>query len=104
MTFLQDDRCLLASCFHQKVEDHIAREKQKNQGLIQITSAYFTHAKGGADTHAQSVHGRRAADTRQARNLIEVLLLDVRIVLASATTANQLLYREDLNGRMFIVA
>lgn len=44
--FLQDDRCLLASCFHQKVENHIAREKQNNQGLIQITRAYFTQTKG----------------------------------------------------------
>ena len=48
--FLQDDRCLLASCFHQKVENHIAREKQNNQGLIQITRAYYTQTKGEEPT------------------------------------------------------
>ena len=48
--FFQDDRCLLASCFHQKVENHIAREKQKNQGLIQITRAYYTQTKGEEPT------------------------------------------------------
>jgi ParB family transcriptional regulator, chromosome partitioning protein len=42
----QDDRCLSASCFREKVDTHIARQKQNTAGLIQITRAYYTNAKG----------------------------------------------------------
>jgi len=44
--FQDDDRCLLASCFHKKVEAHIARQKQNIEGLIQITRAHYTNGKG----------------------------------------------------------
>ena len=44
--FQDDDRCLSASCFHQKVEAHIARQKQNIEGLIQITRAHYTNGKG----------------------------------------------------------
>jgi ParB family transcriptional regulator, chromosome partitioning protein len=44
--FPQDDRCLLATCFREKVDAHIARQKQNIEGLIQITRAYYTNGKG----------------------------------------------------------
>jgi ParB family chromosome partitioning protein len=44
--FAQDDRCMDASCFKSKVDAHIASQKQHTDGLIQITRAYYTNAKG----------------------------------------------------------
>lgn len=44
--FSQDDRCMDAECFKSKVDAHIAIQKQKTDGLIQITRAYYTNAKG----------------------------------------------------------
>ncbi len=44
--FAQDDRCMDAECFKSKVDAHIAIQKQKTDGLIQITRAYYTNAKG----------------------------------------------------------
>ncbi|MGA8597061.1 MAG: hypothetical protein WB676_20300 [Bryobacteraceae bacterium] len=44
--FFQDDRCLSASCFREKVDAHIARQKQNIDGLVQITRAYYTNSKG----------------------------------------------------------
>jgi hypothetical protein len=35
-----------AACFKSKVDAHIAREKEKTAGLIQITRAYYTITKG----------------------------------------------------------
>lgn len=45
--FRQDDRCLDGDCFQLKIDAHIAREKQKNEALIQITRAYHTNSKAG---------------------------------------------------------
>ncbi|HJT71303.1 MAG TPA: ParB/RepB/Spo0J family partition protein [Terriglobales bacterium] len=44
--FAEDDRCMDAPCFKAKVEAHIAREKEKAAGLIQITRAYYTNSNG----------------------------------------------------------
>ena len=44
--FAEDDRCMDAACFKAKVDAHIAREKEKSAGLIQITRAYYTNNKG----------------------------------------------------------
>lgn len=44
--FAQDDRCMDASCFRSKVDAHIASQKQQTDGLVQITRAYYTNAKG----------------------------------------------------------
>lgn len=44
--FAEDDRCMDAQCFKAKVDAHIAREKEKAAGLIQITRAYYTNNKG----------------------------------------------------------
>jgi ParB family transcriptional regulator, chromosome partitioning protein len=44
--FPQDDRCLSASCFCEKVDAHIARQKQNIEGLVQITRAYYTSGNG----------------------------------------------------------
>jgi ParB family chromosome partitioning protein len=44
--FAQDDRCMDAECFKSKVDAHIAIQKQKTEGLVQITRAYYTNAKG----------------------------------------------------------
>lgn len=44
--FAQDDRCMDAACFKAKVDAHIILEKEKTAGLIQITRAYYTNAKG----------------------------------------------------------
>ena len=35
-----------AACFKSKVDAHIAREKEKTAGLIQITRAYYANTKG----------------------------------------------------------
>ena len=52
--FPHDDRCLLASCFQQKVAAHIAREKETNARLVQITQAYYTQVKGDETTLTRS--------------------------------------------------
>jgi ParB family transcriptional regulator, chromosome partitioning protein len=44
--FAQDDRCMDAACFKSKVDAHIAVQKQRAEGLIQITRAYYTNSKG----------------------------------------------------------
>ena len=44
--FAEDDRCMDAACFKAKVDAHIARQKEKSAGLIQITRAYYTNNKG----------------------------------------------------------
>jgi len=44
--FAEDDRCMDAACFKTKVDAHIARQKEKLAGLIQITRAYYTNNKG----------------------------------------------------------
>ncbi len=44
--FAQDDRCMDASCFKAKVDAHIALVKARTAGLVQITRAYYTNAKG----------------------------------------------------------
>jgi ParB family chromosome partitioning protein len=44
--FAEDDRCMDAGCFKAKVDAHIARQKEKSAGLIQITRAYYTNNKG----------------------------------------------------------
>jgi ParB family chromosome partitioning protein len=45
--FAQDDRCLDGECFRSKVDAHIAREKQKNDSLVQITRGYYSEGKSG---------------------------------------------------------
>jgi len=35
-----------AACFKAKVDAHIAQQKEKSAGLIQITRAYYTNNKG----------------------------------------------------------
>jgi len=45
--FAQDDKCLDGECFRSKVDAHIDRQKQKLDGLIQISGAYYTNAKSG---------------------------------------------------------
>jgi ParB family transcriptional regulator, chromosome partitioning protein len=44
--FAEDDRCMDAACFKAKVDAHIAQQKEKSAGLIQITRAYYTNNKG----------------------------------------------------------
>jgi len=44
--FAEDDRCLDAACFKAKVDAHIAVQKEKTAGLVQITRAYYTNSKG----------------------------------------------------------
>ena len=44
--FAEDDRCMDAACFKAKVDAHIARQKERSAGLIQITRAYYTNNKG----------------------------------------------------------
>ena len=57
--FQDDDRCLSALCFHQKVEAHIARQKQNIEGLIQIARVHYTNGKGEELIgHIESFNGR----------------------------------------------
>jgi ParB family chromosome partitioning protein len=61
----QDDRCLSASCFREKVDAHIARQKQNTEGLIQITRAYYNvslRAKKTAKSKSPKC-GRNASST-----------------------------------------
>jgi ParB family chromosome partitioning protein len=44
--FAADDRCLDAACFRAKVDAYIALQKEKTAGLVQITRAYYTNARG----------------------------------------------------------
>jgi ParB family chromosome partitioning protein len=45
--FAQDDKCLDGDCFRSKVDAHIAREKQKDESLVQITRGYYSEGKSG---------------------------------------------------------
>ncbi len=45
--FQQDDKCLDGECFRSKIDAHIAREKQRTEGLVQITHAYHSNGKSG---------------------------------------------------------
>lgn len=47
--FREDDRCLDADCFKGKVDAHIAFEKERRAGLVQITRAYHTTNSNGAE-------------------------------------------------------
>lgn len=44
--FQQDDKCLDTDSFRSKVDAHIAREKQKTDGLVRITRAYSNCTSG----------------------------------------------------------
>ena len=49
----QDD-CLDGKCFRSKVTEHIARQKQTVEGLVQITRAYYSDGKSGEKVLTQN--------------------------------------------------